>query len=619
MDEVQAVVSLVNNRVIRAIRPVLESENLPFRVFNWRRRAGHWAGVGVAEQVKTPQKVVNAATRAMLNNAGMSAGSQVVGIMDGLIPADGSNKITPDKLWWLDPKSAAGIDDVRKAFAAFEWPNKTPELMSIVEYGFKLFEEHSSIPLITQGQSGDTTPDTFSGQQLQDNNANQLLRDVGFQAQVVPGGAFVDAGLLLVQQAGLLVDGVGDAGVLPLGPGDRVGGGHAQSRVTLASLITFAHLRISAARNFSNSSGVLPTGSAPSLENRASTVDGLMQVGAHNVLIVMTGNDMLGAGTASDETTRLASYLDDRAVAAVTGGYILTRIVLSTLPRTTGGFNAKRNTANATKATWVGSHCEIFVNLDNCGIGQDADASNASYYADGVHPTDAGNALILAAVKPVIDALMPSLSGAPQTDLIEHWKLGYGLTQSGGKASSWKGRRQAFNLTQSTGTKQPAVQGDSSLLFDGTDDLLAALFAFEAAGATVCLLMKQPTWTNAKCIANLAVPPAANSLWKFGTTPDFITHTAANNGTQTAGLTLDTYGTVIFGISAASSILQVNAGTTTNDTGFTISGSKGSLILGALSDGSYHANVQIKEVLVYRGILDATARAAVRAYFATVP
>ena len=180
VDEVQAVVTMVNDRVVRAIRPVLESDNLPYRVFNWRRRAGHWAGVGVAEQVKTPQKVVNAATRAMLNNAGMSAGSQIVSVMGALIPADGNNKITPDKLWWLDPASAAGIDDVRKAFAAFEWPNKTPQLMSIVEYGFKLAEEHSSIPLITQGQSGDTTPDTFGGQQLQDNNANQLLRDVGF-------------------------------------------------------------------------------------------------------------------------------------------------------------------------------------------------------------------------------------------------------------------------------------------------------------------------------------------------------------------------------------------------------------------------------------------------------
>lgn len=178
VDEVHAVVTLVNGRVIRAIRPVLESENLPYRVFNWRRRAGHWAGVGVAEQVKTPQKIVNAATRAMLNNAGISAGSQVVAMMDALVPADSNNKITPDKLWWLNP--ASGVDDVRKAFAAFQWPNMTPQLMSIVEYGFKLFEEHSSIPLITQGQSGDTTPDTFGGQQLQDNNANQLLRDVGF-------------------------------------------------------------------------------------------------------------------------------------------------------------------------------------------------------------------------------------------------------------------------------------------------------------------------------------------------------------------------------------------------------------------------------------------------------
>ena len=193
VDEVQAVVTMVNDRVIRAIRPVLESEALPYRVFNWRRRAGHWAGVGVAEQVKTPQKIVNAATRAMLNNAGMSAGSQIVSILGALVPADGSNKITPDKLWWLDASSAAGIDDVRKAFAAFEWPNKTPELMQIVEYGFKLAEEHSSVPLITQGQSGDTTPDTFGGQQLQDNNANQLLRDVGFGLNDTVTTPLVDA------------------------------------------------------------------------------------------------------------------------------------------------------------------------------------------------------------------------------------------------------------------------------------------------------------------------------------------------------------------------------------------------------------------------------------------
>ena len=178
VDQVFAIVTLVNDRIIRAILPPLDSGKLPYHVFNWRRRAGHWAGVGVGEQVRTPQRIVNSATRAMLNNAGKSAGSQIVMIPGAVTPANGNDLITPDKQWWLDPNS--GIDDVRKAFQAFQWPNMTPQLMSVVEYGFKLAEEHSSIPLISQGQSGKTTPDTFGGQQLQDNNANQLLRDVGF-------------------------------------------------------------------------------------------------------------------------------------------------------------------------------------------------------------------------------------------------------------------------------------------------------------------------------------------------------------------------------------------------------------------------------------------------------
>ena len=41
-------------------------------------------------------------------------------------------------------------------------------------------EESTSIPLITQGQTGPTTPDTFGAAQLQNNNANQLLRSVGY-------------------------------------------------------------------------------------------------------------------------------------------------------------------------------------------------------------------------------------------------------------------------------------------------------------------------------------------------------------------------------------------------------------------------------------------------------
>ncbi|MEY2854647.1 MAG: hypothetical protein RL030_1779 [Pseudomonadota bacterium] len=178
-DRVFAVVTMVNDTVIRAVLNPMESGRLPYHVASWKRRAGHWAGVGVAEEVRTPQRIVTAATRAMLDNAGKSAGAQVVMDPNVVEPSDNNLRITGrDKLWWI--KSGQATEDVRKVFAAFNWPNTTPQLMTVIEYGFKLAEEQSSIPLITQGQSGDTTPDTFSGQQLQDNNANQLLRDIGF-------------------------------------------------------------------------------------------------------------------------------------------------------------------------------------------------------------------------------------------------------------------------------------------------------------------------------------------------------------------------------------------------------------------------------------------------------
>lgn len=178
-DMVDVVITLINDVVVRAVQSPMDSGRLPYHVFCWSRRRGHWAGVGVGEQVRAPNKLVNGATREMLTNAAISSGSQVIMDPNLVEPADGNPRLGGgDKLWWV--RNGASVQDVRAVFAAFQWPNRTPELMSMVEYGFKLAEEHSSIPLITQGQSGKTTPDTFGGQQLQDNNANQLLRDVGF-------------------------------------------------------------------------------------------------------------------------------------------------------------------------------------------------------------------------------------------------------------------------------------------------------------------------------------------------------------------------------------------------------------------------------------------------------
>lgn len=177
-QEVYGILTLVNDTVIRVVFNPMESGRFPYQAMPWARRAGSWAGVGIAEQISMPQRMCNAATRAMINNAGKSAGAQIIVDKGAIIPADGNWTMTPDKIWWKAPDSV--VDDVRKAFMSITFPNMQPQMMAIVEYAFRLAEEASSIPLITQGQSGPTTPQTFGAAQLQDTNANTLLRSIGY-------------------------------------------------------------------------------------------------------------------------------------------------------------------------------------------------------------------------------------------------------------------------------------------------------------------------------------------------------------------------------------------------------------------------------------------------------
>lgn len=175
---VYAIVTMINDSVVRATLNPLDSGDFPYQTMPWQRRTGSWAGVGIAEQITTPQKMLTAAVRAMLDNAGISAGGQIVIDTSVITPADGEMGMSPHKIWYLNGDGERL--SVSDAFGLFRVDNVTGELMKIVELAMRLGEEATSIPLITQGQSGPTTPDTFGAAQLQNNNANQLLRSIGY-------------------------------------------------------------------------------------------------------------------------------------------------------------------------------------------------------------------------------------------------------------------------------------------------------------------------------------------------------------------------------------------------------------------------------------------------------
>lgn len=173
--EVYAIVTLVNSTVIRAVLNPMDSGRFPYHAMPWSRRAGSWTGVGVGEQVDLPQRMVNAGTRTLLNNAGMSAGVQLILDRLAIEPSDGGWNMTPNKVWYTTGEG--DLDDVRKAFMVVQFPNLQPQLMAVIDYAFKLAEEATNIPLVAQGQT-DRLPGTFGEAQLLNTNAHALLRSI---------------------------------------------------------------------------------------------------------------------------------------------------------------------------------------------------------------------------------------------------------------------------------------------------------------------------------------------------------------------------------------------------------------------------------------------------------
>lgn len=61
--------------------------------------------------------------------------------------------------------------------------------------------------------------------------------------------------------------------------------------------------------------------------------------------------------------------------------------------------------------------------------------------------------------------------------LVEEWDAGYGVTQSGGQVSAWRGRLLGLTLSQAVGGSKPlysdtGMAGRPTLLFDGIDDFM---------------------------------------------------------------------------------------------------------------------------------------------------
>ncbi len=174
-ESLPVLVSMINDRIIKASIAVLDSGDFPYEIMNWQRQSGHWWGVGIARQVRTAQNMLNASARALLDNAGISAGPQIV-LKNGVIrPQNGVWTLEPMKIWLANED--ADIGDVKDAFHAFIIPSLQVELMNIIKLALEFAEKATSMPLLMEGRQG-AQPETAQGRLLMQNNANTVLRRI---------------------------------------------------------------------------------------------------------------------------------------------------------------------------------------------------------------------------------------------------------------------------------------------------------------------------------------------------------------------------------------------------------------------------------------------------------
>ncbi len=169
----EAVVTFVNNIVIKADINPMETQDRPYSVFNYETDDTSLFGFGIPHLVRHEQRIANASWRMALDNAALTTGGQIVLNREVLIPDDGNWSIRPRKTWHVTDPTV----DVRAAFHTHETSSHLDELLAIYNMARNMADDVTTLPMLAQGEMGGA-PDTASGMSMLLNSSNVVLRRV---------------------------------------------------------------------------------------------------------------------------------------------------------------------------------------------------------------------------------------------------------------------------------------------------------------------------------------------------------------------------------------------------------------------------------------------------------
>jgi hypothetical protein len=171
LERVSGCVVMINDVVVKVYLNPIETGDLPYDIYPWEKVADSVWGYGVPYLMRAQQRVMNAAWRQMMDNAGITSGPQIVLKKGAIVPADGVWELHSRKIWYAN----SDVEDVEKAFIAIDIASHQAELQAIIQMAEDLADKETGQPLITQGEQG-SAPETVGGMQMLMNSANVVLR-----------------------------------------------------------------------------------------------------------------------------------------------------------------------------------------------------------------------------------------------------------------------------------------------------------------------------------------------------------------------------------------------------------------------------------------------------------
>ena len=130
---------ILGNRIIKAVLNPIDGVDIPFFFYYYEKDETSIFGEGLPTITRHPQRILNSAVRALLDNASITTGPQIGVDIRRLVGDEDPTDVYPFKVWLFD-----NVDDIRKVFSMQYMASYTTEFMNIIKFFYDFLDEVST-------------------------------------------------------------------------------------------------------------------------------------------------------------------------------------------------------------------------------------------------------------------------------------------------------------------------------------------------------------------------------------------------------------------------------------------------------------------------------------------